>query len=107
MERAYDYAAMGWKSTAMTCEQMPGTQQMNCNPVQDQGPSLTQLVQNALNSAVSWTGLVSIPDPTPGSVDKRLVYDTRTLGNGNGGHEFTDVLTPEQRKAIIEYLKTL
>jgi len=27
--------------------------------------------------------------------------------DGNQGHEFTDVLTDPERKAIIEYLKTL
>jgi hypothetical protein len=104
---AYDQAAMGWQHTAMTCQQMPGTEQINCNPVDDKGPSLVQLVQNFLNRSLSWSGLVSIPDPAPDSIDKRLVYDTRILGNGNGGHEFTDVLTEQERKAIIEYLKTL
>jgi endo-cleaving rubber dioxygenase len=104
---AYDQAAMGWQHTAMTCQQMPGTEQINCNPADDKGPSLVQLVQNFLNRSLSWSGLVSIPDPAPDSIDKRLVYDTRILGNGNGGHTFTDVLTEQERKAIIEYLKTL
>ena len=68
---------------------------------------MTQLLQNLLNSTVSWAGLLNIPDPTPGAIDKRLVYDTRILGNGQQGHHFTDVLTPAERAAIIEYLKTL
>ncbi len=104
---AYDFSAVGWKHDALTCSQMPGNQLSNCNPVNDQGPSLVQIVQNFLNGVVAWSGLVSIPDPTPGASDKRFVYDTRTLGNGNAGHEFTDVLTDQERKAIIEYLKTL
>jgi hypothetical protein len=104
---AYDFNALGWQSTVLSCSQMPGNTLNNCNPANDQGPSLTQLVQNLLNSSVSWTGLVNIPDPSPGAIDKRLIYDTRTLGNGNGGHEFTDVLTQQERKAILEYLKTL
>ena len=28
-------------------------------------------------------------------------------GHGNQGHEFNSVLTDNERKAIIEYLKTL
>ena len=28
-------------------------------------------------------------------------------GQGNGGHAFSDVLTDTERRAIIEYLKTL
>lgn len=104
---AYDFNALGWKSTALTCNQIPGNQISNCNPAGGQGPSLVQLAENFLNSSLSWAGLVSIPDPQPGAVDKRLVYDTRILGNGNGGHEFSDVLTAQERKAILEYLKTL
>jgi hypothetical protein len=75
--------------------------------VTNEGPSIVQLAQNFLNGTLSWSGLVSIPDPAPGSIDKRLVYDTRILGNGNQGHQFTDALTATERQAIIEYLKTL
>jgi len=104
---AYDSVNIGWKHDVLSCSDIPGSPLSNCNPVNDQGPSLTQMLQNFLNGAVSWTGLVNIPDPVPGAVDKRLVYDTRTLGNGNGGHTFTDALTEQERKALIEYLKTL
>jgi mono/diheme cytochrome c family protein len=104
---AYDPVAVGWKHQAMSCEDIPGSALFNCNPVNEQGPSLTQMLQNFLNGAVSWTGLVNLPDPTPGAGDKRLVYDSRILGNGNGGHSFTDVLTEQERNALIEYLKTL
>jgi mono/diheme cytochrome c family protein len=104
---AYDSQALGWKSTALSCAELPGSSLNNCNPVNEPGPSLTQLVQNFLNGALSWSGLVNIPDLAPGAIDKRLVYDSRILGNGNGGHEFSDVLTEAERKAIIEYLKTL
>ncbi len=104
---AYDPVDVGWKHDVLNCADIPGSPLNNCNPINDRGPSLTQMVQNFINGAVSWTGLVNIPDPVPGSVDKRLVYDTRTLGNGNGGHTFTDALTGQERKALIEYLKTL
>ena len=35
------------------------------------------------------------------------VYNTTIPGYGNDGHRFGDKLTDSQRKAIIEYLKTL
>lgn len=104
---AYDPAAVGWKHAALSCDQMPGTDEMNCNPAGDNGPSLAQLVQNFLNGAVSWSAAAPIADPAPDAIDKRLVFDTRVLGNGNGGHDFSDVLTDAEREAIIEYLKTL
>jgi cytochrome c5 len=34
-------------------------------------------------------------------------YDTSLYGYGNGGHTWGDALTTEERKAVIEYLKTL
>ena len=34
-------------------------------------------------------------------------YDTTLPGYGNGGHTFGDKLSPEERKAVLEYLKTL
>jgi cytochrome c5 len=34
-------------------------------------------------------------------------YDTALLGYGNGGHIYGDKLTDDERKAVIEYLKTL
>jgi Cytochrome c len=34
-------------------------------------------------------------------------YDTTLYGYGNGGHTYGDKLTDDERKAVIEYLKTL
>jgi hypothetical protein len=36
-----------------------------------------------------------------------MAYDTSKPGNGNAGHTYGVELTPAQRKALIEYLKTL
>jgi mono/diheme cytochrome c family protein len=35
------------------------------------------------------------------------IYDTTRRGYGNGGHTFGDALSDAQRRAVIEYLKTL
>jgi mono/diheme cytochrome c family protein len=37
----------------------------------------------------------------------RSIYDTARPGQGNGGHTFGDLLNEEQRRAVIEFLKTL
>lgn len=45
-----------------------------------------------------------------GAVDEaeaRTIYDTTRHGYGNGGHLFGDALSPAERRAVIEYLKTL
>ncbi len=39
--------------------------------------------------------------------EQRKVYDTTLPGRSNGGHTYGDDLIDEQRRAVIEYLKTL
>jgi hypothetical protein len=39
--------------------------------------------------------------------ERRKHYDTRQPGRGNRGHTYGDGLTPDERKAVLEYLKTL
>lgn len=43
----------------------------------------------------------------PGSKTDKETYDVSIDGYGNQGHTFGDGLTPDQRTALIEYLKTL
>ena len=40
-------------------------------------------------------------------VERRKVYDTSQPGRKNTGHTYGDVLTEQERWAVIEYLKTL
>ena len=40
-------------------------------------------------------------------IERRKVYDTTKPGRGNAGHTFGDVLSDEERWAVIEYLKGL
>ena len=49
-------------------------------------------------------GWVYTEEKGPGSTS---VYNTRLPGYGNYGHYFGDALSDEQRKAVLEYLKTL
>jgi mono/diheme cytochrome c family protein len=46
-------------------------------------------------------------DPVLPALERRKVYDTTQPGRGNGGHTFGDDLTEDDRRAVIEYLKTL
>lgn len=40
-------------------------------------------------------------------IDYRKLYDTSQPGRGNSGHTYGDKLSEPERKAVIEYLKTL
>jgi mono/diheme cytochrome c family protein len=41
------------------------------------------------------------------ALDAKHIYDTTKFGQANGGHAFGDHLTGDERRAVIEYLKTL
>jgi len=41
------------------------------------------------------------------ALDQMFIYDTKGYGRGNMGHTFGDSLTPGERAAIIEFLKSL
>jgi mono/diheme cytochrome c family protein len=47
------------------------------------------------------------PDPRLPGHERRKVYDTTQPGRGNQGHAFGDDLSDDERRAVIEYLKTL
>jgi hypothetical protein len=40
-------------------------------------------------------------------IEQRRIYDTTQPGRGNGGHTFGDDFTDDERRAVLEYLKTL
>jgi cytochrome c5 len=54
--------------------------------------------------AVGWPNLDAAQQP--GAPAKRI-YDASLPGYANGGHTFGDRLSPDERAAVIEYLKTL
>jgi mono/diheme cytochrome c family protein len=58
---------------------------------------------------VGWiiTKLEKAPGANVPAVERRRVYDTTQTGRGNGGHDFGDRFTDEERMAVVEYLKTL
>jgi hypothetical protein len=58
---------------------------------------------------VGWkvTVLSAPPDKRLAAVERRKVYDTTQPGRSNAGHTFGDAFTAEERRAVIEYLKTL
>jgi len=51
--------------------------------------------------------LTSPPAESLPGIERRKVYDTSKPGRGNAGHTYGDDLTPAERAALIEYLKTL
>jgi mono/diheme cytochrome c family protein len=53
------------------------------------------------------TVLEEMPNAKMPALERRKIYDTTLPGRGNTGHPFGDELTEAERRAVIEYLKTL
>lgn len=51
--------------------------------------------------------LDQIPQNLSDPVMKRSVFDTRSFGKTNVGHNYPDVLTQAEKRAVLEYLKSL
>ena len=85
LDRAYDYDKLGWNYERLTCD-----------------PSGT-----AAYNVTCKKGLDANAPPGPKAVDDRTIYNTNAFSKGNQGHEYVKVLTDAERRAVIEYLKTL
>ncbi len=110
---AYDATKMGWKYDTIPCKwrsilNPSVTPYISCDPNDEYKDPLAQQIASALfgNIAVVWNILFP-PILTNQQMEDRKIYNTKLFSQGNEGHEFTSVLTDEERSAIIEYMKTL
>ncbi|HZP13414.1 MAG TPA: hypothetical protein VFB36_13425 [Nevskiaceae bacterium] len=103
----YDAQNLGWKFDALACGDPGTTPLLDCNPADQE--SVT--VQDALGPAYANGGLVwnlaNLPIMNDQQIEDRKIYNTKYYSQSNAGHEFTSVLTDQERRALIEYLKTL
>jgi len=53
------------------------------------------------------TPLESVPDSVRMPAEKREYFDTRKTGKSAGGHLFPNRLTEDERRAVLDYLKSL
>ncbi|WP_348675182.1 hypothetical protein [uncultured Abyssibacter sp.] len=110
LQRAYDTEKLGWDYDRINCTFYPPMVQpeFNCSIWNIEQ---TPYPQQALNSYyASITGAWNISYPpivTQSDMENRKIMNTHLYSQGNAGHEFTSVLTDAERRAIIEYLKTL
>jgi len=105
LARAYDEQKLGWQYEALAC----GTGTLpfiECNPVTPGGTSAGDLLSQLYRIVgLSWN--IDLPPLTNQQVEDRKIYNTYVYSQGNHGHEFTSVLTDAERRALVEYMKTL
>lgn len=110
LDRAYDQQRMGWHYESLSCG--AGTIPfLQCNPMNPERDPVLQQILGVLydNLLLAWNvgNADSLGAFTPEQVENRKIYNTHMYSQGNEGHDFTAVLTDAERRALIEYLKTL
>ncbi|AXQ28282.1 hypothetical protein D0B54_06120 [Solimonas sp. K1W22B-7] len=109
-ERAYDTGKLGWKYEALACGDAGTSPYLVCTPGENEGPSTAQ---HAINLLYGQIGLLWNLPRFEGlrmnrqDIENRKIFNTHLYSQGNQGHDFTAVLTDTERRALIEYLKTL
>jgi mono/diheme cytochrome c family protein len=64
--------------------------------------------RNFDEEALGWPHIaLDTPQAEAPESERRFIYDTSYWSQSNAGHTFGDHLTPDERRAVIEYLKTL
>lgn len=105
LQRAYDADKLGWKYDALQCGATPLTPYLYCN-LQAADPPLQTFLNSAYgNNPYLW--YLGVTPLTNQQLEDRKIYNTTQYSQGNQGHAFTSVLNDAERKAIVEYLKTL
>ncbi|HVH19536.1 MAG TPA: hypothetical protein VNF72_14660 [Myxococcota bacterium] len=110
---AYDTAKLGFKYDVVQCQNpsllnpFPAPY-LRCNPDDDLLLSWYDQVITGLysNIVLAWNVLFP-PTITRTDIENRKIYNVYMYGQGNGGHTFNSVLTDAERRALVEYMKTL
>jgi exo-cleaving rubber dioxygenase len=104
---SYDFQKLGWKYTALECENNPFNS--TYIPCSNEMATVDVLFANIANQAAAHNSLAyqSPPPITNKQIKSRMIFNSHLYSLGNEGHDFTKTLTDDQRWALLEYLKTL
>jgi len=64
-------------------------------------------LRDAIIGGTAWPIYGQVPPIDQQGVEDRKIFNTNLYSKKNSGHEWTKVLTDAERRALIEYLKTL
>ncbi len=105
---SYDFKKLGWKYTELPCNNgaSAGSPYLPCA---NGMATIDQLFASIANVAAAYNTLAyqSPPPITDQQIASRMIFNTYLYGHGNGGHDFTQSLSDDERWALLEYLKTL
>lgn len=103
----YNFEKLGWNYDRIRCSDGgQGIPYYDCQPENDMPPELDWVVDKTFGGLLWPTWIVPPPIGEEG-LEHRMIFNTNMYSKDNSGHEWTKVLTDQERRALIEYLKTL
>lgn len=110
LDKGYDFEQVGWKHEALTCgDYGQGVPYYRCTVGQALPPEVVWL-QDLATGELTWLSYldtVQVGASANDLAESRMIFSTYNYGKKNSGHEWTKVLTDQERRALVEYLKTL
>jgi hypothetical protein len=104
---AYDFEHLGWKHQILACGAgAQGIPYYQCQPAQDL-PREIGWIKDTLDGGLLWPTWVVPPPIGDSGLADRMIYNTNLYSKKNIGHAWTRTLTDPERRALLEYLKTL
>lgn len=108
LQRGFDALKVGWKYDALSCGGAGTTPFLDCVPGDESAaPPIQQLLSLIYGNLSGAWNVLYPPLLSTQQIEDRKIYNTHMFSQGNRGHEFVSVLTDPERRALIEYMKTL
>ncbi|MDP3858667.1 MAG: hypothetical protein Q8Q73_12985 [Stagnimonas sp.] len=103
----YDFEQLGWKHETIRCDDGgQGVPYYSCQPAGELPAELGWL-KDTLDGGLLWPTWVVPPPVGDAGMETRKIFNTNLYSKKNSGHEWTRELTDTERRALVEYLKTL
>ncbi len=110
LQRAFDFEKLGWKYDELHCGDSGTTPMVDCDLLDPQTAPLLEQVLGEFYRRIALLWNLPRADMigmSNAQIEARKIYNTNEYSQGNQGHAFTSVLSDNERRAILEYLKTL
>lgn len=105
---AYDQDRLGWKYDTLICDGSPGEVPLsNCEPVNPKPGAIARQNFWQFLGTLDTLGYQVRQPISRKNIERRKIFSTHDYAKSNTGHDFTRSLGEGEKRAIIEYLKTL
>jgi len=107
LARAYDHERLGWRYDELPCGDPLLEPALDCTFADAEDDEVAEALAGGSFDDV-WFSWNIAPQPRDAeTLEERKIYNTHRYSQSHRGHAFTAFLSDAERRALIEYLKTL